>query len=322
MPEVSIIMPIYNGEKHLDQCFSSILAQTFADWELIAVDDGSTDSSGEISDRYGRQDPRVKVIHQPNGGLVAAVKTGAEAASAPYLMFVDMDDWYQPDQVARMHELIVSSDADCVNGTYTKYLPDGTTSVPVPLEERVYEKQDIEEKILYPFFEINADIYRYWSAPRWDKIYRTELVREVCSERSAGLLYGEDLDFCLRYLAKCRRVMTYPVRGYCYRVQESSMAHGYTEKMLVSYEKMLEAIRRVAEEQNRPFAAAPAFEDLGYLNMLFELDHEPMEASERRKIRRMLKDKLHNKHIFKKMLLKKDFPGKDLLQKIYRKIRG
>ena len=100
------------------------------------------------------------------------------------------------------------------------------------------------------------------------------------------------------------------------------MAHGYTEKMLASYEKMLEAVRKVAGEQGRAFAAAPAFEDQGYLNMLFELGHEPMKAGERREIRRMLKSKLHNKHIFVKMLLKKDFPGKDLLQKIYRKLRG
>ena len=243
MAEVSIVLPVYNGEKYLDQCFTSVLAQTFQDWEMIAVDDGSTDCTGEICDSYAQKDSRIRVIHQKNGGLVAATGTGVNDASAEYLMFVDADDWYEPDLVGKMYELIVKYDADCVNGTYKKYLADGSYSEPVPLEEHVYEKDEIESKILCPFFEKDANIYRYWSAPRWDKIYRTEIAREVCRERTARLVYGEDLDFCLRNLAKCQRIVTSDVRGYCYRVLESSMAHGYTEKMLASYEKMLELTR-------------------------------------------------------------------------------
>lgn len=91
--KISVIVPVYNVEKYLSRCIDSIISQTFSDFELILVDDGSTDSSGKICDEYGKKDGRVKVIHKRNGGLSSARNCGLENAKGNYICFVDSDDW-------------------------------------------------------------------------------------------------------------------------------------------------------------------------------------------------------------------------------------
>ena len=90
---ISIIVPVYNVEKYLEQCLDSIIGQTYKNLEIILVDDGSTDSSGAICDRYAEQDKRIRVIHRENGGVCAARNTALEAVTGDYIGFVDPDDW-------------------------------------------------------------------------------------------------------------------------------------------------------------------------------------------------------------------------------------
>ncbi|MCP9380716.1 glycosyltransferase family 2 protein, partial [Lacticaseibacillus paracasei] len=97
MPKISIIVPVYNVEKYLQKCVDSILAQSFRDYELILVDDGATDASPSICDDYAEKDQRVKVIHKQNGGLSDARNAGINVASAPFLGFIDSDDYIAPD---------------------------------------------------------------------------------------------------------------------------------------------------------------------------------------------------------------------------------
>ena len=96
-PKVSVIVPIYNVEAYLPRCLDSLRRQTLSHIEIILIDDGSSDGCGEIAARYAREDGRFRVIHQANAGLSAARNRGIELASAPYLMFVDSDDWVEPD---------------------------------------------------------------------------------------------------------------------------------------------------------------------------------------------------------------------------------
>ena len=91
-PIISVIVPVYNTEKYLDECIQSILSQTFADFELLLVDDGSTDGSGNICDKYAIQDERIKVFHQENRGVTAARKLGVKYSNGNYICFVDSDD--------------------------------------------------------------------------------------------------------------------------------------------------------------------------------------------------------------------------------------
>lgn len=112
MPIISVIVPVYKVEPYLHQCVDSILAQTFTDFELILVDDGSPDNCGKICDTYAEQDPRVRVIHQENGGLSAARNAGIDAANGAYLTFIDSDDWVVSDYLKKLYSCIKDYTAD------------------------------------------------------------------------------------------------------------------------------------------------------------------------------------------------------------------
>ena len=105
MPELSVIVPVYKVEKYLSKCIDSILAQTFTDFELILIDDGSPDRCGEICDEYAAKDSRIIVIHQQNKGVSAARNAGLEIAKGKYIGFVDSDDWIEPE----MYQILIAT---------------------------------------------------------------------------------------------------------------------------------------------------------------------------------------------------------------------
>lgn len=114
MAKISFILPIYGVEKYLNQCVDSILNQTFTDFEVILVDDGSPDRCGEICDQYAEKDDRVKVIHKANAGVSAARNTGIDAATGEWAYFVDSDDWLELDAAERLYQTAIKTGADCV----------------------------------------------------------------------------------------------------------------------------------------------------------------------------------------------------------------
>ncbi len=115
-PEISIIVPVYNTEKYLDRCIRSIVRQTFADFELILVDDGSPDACPQMCDMWAGRDSRIRVCHKENGGLSSARNAGLAAARGNYIGFVDSDDWIAADMYAHLYELIRANGADIASG--------------------------------------------------------------------------------------------------------------------------------------------------------------------------------------------------------------
>ena len=112
MPEISIIVPVYRVERYLERCIDSILAQTFHDFDLILIDDGSSDHSSEICDDYSRKDDRIIVIHQENKGVSAARNAGLDIVEGEYIGFVDSDDWIEPDMYEGLLNYIKSKRVD------------------------------------------------------------------------------------------------------------------------------------------------------------------------------------------------------------------
>ncbi|MEG1313359.1 MAG: glycosyltransferase, partial [Bacilli bacterium] len=101
-PKLSIIVPVYNVDKYINKCIESILAQTFTDFELLLVNDGSLDSSGSICDEYEKKDSRIKVFHKENGGVSSARNLGLENARGEWIAFVDGDDWISPEMYKKL----------------------------------------------------------------------------------------------------------------------------------------------------------------------------------------------------------------------------
>lgn len=123
-PAVSVVIPVYNVEQYLCECVDSVLNQTMQDFEIILVDDGATDSSGAICDRYGIQDPRIRVIYQENGGLSAARNTGLDAAAGEYVYFLDSDDYIAPHSLEVLTALAGQEQADVVFFDATVFFTD------------------------------------------------------------------------------------------------------------------------------------------------------------------------------------------------------
>ena len=114
MPKISVIVPVYNTEKYLRRCVDSILAQTFKDFELLLINDGSTDGSGAICDEYAQKDSRVRVFHKENGGVSSARNLGLENAQGKWITYVDGDDWIEPTMYEELYKKAIEDNADVV----------------------------------------------------------------------------------------------------------------------------------------------------------------------------------------------------------------
>ena len=121
MPEISVIMPVYNVEKYLRECLDSLLAQTFTDFEAICVNDGSTDGSPAILEEYAAKDNRIKIIDQPNSGAAKSRNNGMTIASGKYWMFLDSDDWFMPDMLQMLFNRAIETDAEITMCSYQKF---------------------------------------------------------------------------------------------------------------------------------------------------------------------------------------------------------
>ena len=139
MPMVSVIVPVYKVERYIRKCIDSILKQSFTDFELILVDDGSPDKCGKICDEYAAKDKRIKVIHKKNGGLSDARNAGLDYATGGYICFIDSDDWIHKDLLKDNLERLVSENADVIIFNYVEVFKE--TSI-----ERLVVKTDNGEK--------------------------------------------------------------------------------------------------------------------------------------------------------------------------------
>ena len=147
MPELSIIVPVYKVEKYLPRCIDSILAQTFGDFELILIDDGSSDGCGRICDEYARKDKRIVVIHQKNMGVSAARNAGLDIARGRYIGFVDSDDWIEPQMYEVMMDAIRENGADMAVCGVRYADEDGKFTRADRLSEGVYSRDGLLEDV-------------------------------------------------------------------------------------------------------------------------------------------------------------------------------
>ena len=150
--EFSVIVPIYNVEEYIERCIDSILSQTFTDFEVILVDDGSPDNCPKICDDYGKKDKRVRVIHKPNGGLVSARNVGIFAAKGRYITYVDSDDWIKPNLLQFVHDRMAESSApvDMVLFASENVYSDHITKTHNMVKEGWYDRERLEKEV-FPY---------------------------------------------------------------------------------------------------------------------------------------------------------------------------
>ena len=228
MPKLSVIVPVYNTVKYLRECIDSILAQTFTDFELILVDDGSTDGSGAICDEYAGKDPRIQVIHQQNGGITVARKSGVRVARGEYVTFVDSDDWIDKDMY---HIMIAQEPADIVICNMIKSRNDGMFAIKCCVSPEKYEKQKLMERF-YPVMLFDFDRCQPAVHPSLcNKLIRREIIRNVINDVADSITYGEDAlcSYACMLDASCICVIDQGL--YYYRENLESVCNVYNEKM-------------------------------------------------------------------------------------------
>ena len=201
---LSIIVPVYNAEKTLDRCILSVISQSYCDWEMILVDDGSTDKSGAICDEWSRKDDRISTIHTSGKGPSAARNTGVDAASGSLITFVDSDDYLEQG----VYENILS-------------LMQGDVDM---LEYSWYRKgvSHVLPNKIYPSAKDYWEESRAWTRGYvWNKIFRREIIGDI---RFGATNIAEDLIFMVDILQKHPRVATASFVGYTYVVNEDGLS--------------------------------------------------------------------------------------------------
>lgn len=236
---VSVVVPIYNTELYLEQCIDSVLQQNFKDFELVLVDDGSTDNSGKICDRYALTDNRVKVIHKPNGGLVDACRVGIENSTGKYLLFVDSDDWIDTDMLEKLCSAAEKHSADIVlchliREEENKGIKREMHRLPTGVYDREKIKRDIFPQLISDgTFEgkiVAADT-------RAARLFKRDLIVNNLVYYRKDICYGEDL--VLAFASICDANVIYAFDDYYpyhYRKVNTSMTQAYIDNM---WHKML-----------------------------------------------------------------------------------
>lgn len=205
-PKVSIIVPVYNAEKYLHKCLDSLIHQTLEDIEIICIDDGSTDSSGQIIDEYAKKDNRIVPIHQNNHGQVYSNKVGLKYASAQYTGFTDADDWAEPDMYEKLFLYITGNDADIVKSGYFTDTEKSSDPVPPTFEEGLYGRADLEKNI-YPKMLGYGDFFTWGLFPsKWDALFKTELIKSCIEPEDERIVIGEDLAAVIPAFLKSNRI--------------------------------------------------------------------------------------------------------------------
>ena len=217
-PTVSIIVPVYNAEHTISRCIESILNQKYTDFELLLVNDGSTDRSGAICDAYAARDSRVRVIHKENSGVSDTRNTALNQAKGTYLQFLDSDDWITPDATSSLVRTAESGSCDLVVSDFYRVVG-----------ERVSQKGDIDDDGLMTREEYAAHMMEnpadFYYGVLWNKLYRREIVEAHHLRMDPQISWCEDFMFNLEYIRYAETFRALQVPIYYYVKTKGSLAN-------------------------------------------------------------------------------------------------
>ncbi len=240
-PQITVVVPVYNMGRFLPRAMDALLAQTFRDFEVIIVDDGSTDGSADVCDQQAARDSRCSVVHKPNGGLSSARNCGLEHARGQFIIFPDPDDWVEPIYLEKLHQLheqygtdleicgrsIVDENCKLIGGTKGKL-------------EVITQQKALE-------YLMDGDHY---TGSAWNKLFHLTIIKEQNLSFDTDLGMVQDLHFCVSYFMHCQNVVYNPAHLYNYYQHSGSVTNlnmGLTPRKLsglLSYQRIAEITAR------------------------------------------------------------------------------
>ena len=258
---VSIIVPVFNMELHIQRCLESIVSQTYQHLEIILVNDGSTDSSPRIIDEYASKDSRIIAIHKDNGGIGSAYKAAFEIMTGDYVLFVDSDDWLELDAVENLVKLAVENDADMVSFGMRPLDNDGKI-VQLKHFENINEILTTNKQIIKNHYEILKH-------PTLVRLYRNELFKDIIIfEQNIGI----DEMLTPQLLLKCNKAVYSSNVFYNVLIRKDSVCRSaYTTKKVLELVKVNRFVIQFMENNINSYVEVAY---LKYVNTLFDILHQ------------------------------------------------
>ena len=267
--KLSIIVPVYQAGKYLEKCIKSILDQTFTDFELILVDDGSNDGSEKICDDYAKKDARIKVIHQKNQGVSSARNAGMNCAEGDYIAFVDADDWIETDMFEQCMDAMEQHKVDIIYHGMTKgiWKADKKVSLQknIPAVEGVLSKSKLRKYMLKQKEGVAVNCFSYLFSRKIADAVRFDIT----------MPYSEDNMFVMQVLTNAKSYYFLQNCGYHYDARIGSAAYRWQPAMLECYQKTLKATRNFlqslsfSEQEEQQVMAMRSVE--GYASLIYNL---------------------------------------------------
>lgn len=311
IPEVSIIVPVYNVENYLEKCINSILNQTFKNFELILVNDGSTDRSGEICEEYKQRDKRIKVFHNSNQGVSMSRNFGIDEAKGRYLMFCDSDDYVNETWIEELYKMILLYPNAWINCNLYRLDYDN--------KEKTIIENDLNEITILDVSQYYKTIKLGISGSVWNKIFDKRIINKFNIRFNESISYGEDVEFTINYLKYADKIVIINKPLYYY-VQYSR------ETLSVKYyENKLDLLRNIFFVR-KPFIHSDYIKE--FCNEYFYLFCTTLNENVRNKKGRMLLKSLNynqiliNSNEFKECLEYATYYKEDMKYKNLLKIRN
>lgn len=276
---ISVIIPVYNVAPWLERCVRSVLAQTYKNLQIILVDDGSTDGSGQICDRLKEEDHRIVLIHKENGGLSDARNAGQAAAEGEYISFIDSDDWVDSHFIGFLYQLILKYQSDIAVCGYVRRREHCIENSPA--------EKSFKTKVVLGSEAMELLIRNQIPQVVWNKLYKKEVVEDCPFEKGK---YHEDEFWSYRVFSKSNRCVITDYIGYCYfQRSDSIMGEAYTVKRL-------DAIEAKKMRQNFLMEKRPDLAGAGWINLYYaclyqgQLALKHLEEPEQEKVFGYLKE--------------------------------
>lgn len=213
-PQISIIVPVYKTESFLCRCLDSLLSQTLNDFELLLIDDGSPDRSGEICDEYAQRDSRIRVFHKENGGVASARQFGMDHAQGEFVIHADPDDWVESNMLEDLYHEAVEKSADLIICDFF-------------VDDDKYAKQEPsgEDHMI-----VLKDLFQRLHGSCWNKLVRRSCYEKYDVTFSQNLSFCEDLTFWVKFLKNPIKISYLPKAYYHYVLHDDSIVHSYMNR--------------------------------------------------------------------------------------------
>ena len=283
LDKISVIVPIYNAEKYLDRCLSSIIGQTYKNLEIICVDDGSTDNSLAICNKYSLLDNRIKVVNKSNGGVTSARKAGMKIASGEWVGFVDSDDWLELYAYERMIKKGENEDVTLICGNFRRNYENHSIDYISKFNEGKYELSEDNSYFISNFI-FNKEIFEFGIYPSlWNKLFRRKNVEIILNELDEDIIFQEDAAIVYSYILKYKKIYVINDIVYNYnRYNSDSCMHCFNNEKYNSIIKAYSFIKELETNENKEYID----KQLLWLKLYYTLLYLPekMEIKEKKKI--------------------------------------